>query len=133
MSSKFTESAEKALNNALHLAENFGHTYVGSEHILLALAEDKDSRAAEMLAECGADNEKIRNAIADYSGCGEKTKLTARDLTPKCREIIANAHAISVSNGAPQVYPEHILTALCEDKGSVASKILRKFRVNLKS
>lgn len=132
MSIKFTESAGKALENALHLAEEFGHTYIGSEHILLALAEDKGSQAAEMLARCGVDNEKIRNAIVDYSGSGEKTKLTPRDLTPKCRKIISDAYEISVSNGASQVDTEHILTTLCEEKRSVASEILRKLRVNLK-
>ena len=68
MSNKFTKSAENALNNALSLAEKFGHTYIGSEHLLLALAENKDSRVAQLLASYGIDNEKIKNAIIDECG-----------------------------------------------------------------
>ena len=40
MSKRFTEKAEAALNRSTEIAEGFGHTYIGSEHILLALCED---------------------------------------------------------------------------------------------
>ena len=40
MSSTFSKNAEKALENALHLAESFGHTYAGSDHLLLALSAE---------------------------------------------------------------------------------------------
>ena len=40
MSNNFTAKAENALNRAVILAEELGHTYIGTEHILLALAED---------------------------------------------------------------------------------------------
>ena len=36
----FTESANNALNYAVEAAENLGHTYIGSEHILLGLLSD---------------------------------------------------------------------------------------------
>ena len=45
MSNKFTEKAEKALNNAIPLAQNLGHAYIGSEHILLALSKEQMSLA----------------------------------------------------------------------------------------
>lgn len=40
MSVHFTQDVESALNRSLDLAQGFGHTYIGTEHILLALAED---------------------------------------------------------------------------------------------
>ena len=49
MSNRFTEKAEKALNNAVKTAEEFGHTYIGSEHILLSLARCAESAAAIIL------------------------------------------------------------------------------------
>lgn len=130
MNSKISEGAGKVLNNALCLAEKFGHTYVGSEHLLLALAEVDDSQTAKMLASYGIDNEKIKKAIAENSACGEKTKLTPSDLTPKLCEIIRNAYALSVSNGASQVDIEHFLLAICETE-SQASKILHKLGADL--
>jgi len=49
MSSRFTEKAEKALNGASTVAETLGHTYIGSEHILLSLLKENDSAAAIIL------------------------------------------------------------------------------------
>ena len=45
----FTESANNALNYAVEAAENLGHTYIGSEHILLGLLSDTKTVAASIL------------------------------------------------------------------------------------
>ena len=45
MSNKFTEKAEKVLNSTIPLAQSLGHSYIGSEHILLALSKEEMSLA----------------------------------------------------------------------------------------
>ena len=65
MSNKFTERAERALNNAVKLAENLGHTYIGSEHILLSLAEEGSAGAAAILLRHEIDSEGIKKAIKE--------------------------------------------------------------------
>ena len=45
----FTEKANKALNSAVETAENLGHTYIGSEHLLAGLIKDGDSVATSIL------------------------------------------------------------------------------------
>ena len=49
MNSKFTEIASKALNNAVIIAEKLGHTYIGTEHALLALLYEEGSSSAIIL------------------------------------------------------------------------------------
>ena len=49
MSNNFTIKAENALNKAVSVAEELGHTYIGSEHILLALMQDDTSCAYILL------------------------------------------------------------------------------------
>ena len=49
MSNNFTQKAENALNRAAKIAEELGHTYIGTEHILLAIAEDETSCASILL------------------------------------------------------------------------------------
>ena len=51
---KFTEKAEKALNGAVSLAEELGHTYIGSEHLLLGLLSD-----SRMVSSTALSNKKI--------------------------------------------------------------------------
>ncbi len=44
----FTEKANNALNLALTSAEDMGHTYIGSEHIILGLLKENSGVAAEV-------------------------------------------------------------------------------------
>ena len=86
MSNRFTEKAERALNRASEIAENLGHTYIGSEHILLSLARECDSVASIILSKHKINYEKLYDTVKEYSGFGEKTNLTPRDMTPKSRK-----------------------------------------------
>ena len=63
MSNKFTQKAQNTLNHALNAARDMGHTYIGSEHILLGLLEEKDSIATHLLTSKGASKKEIRNSI----------------------------------------------------------------------
>ena len=46
----FTQSANNALNYSIEAAENFGHTYIGSEHILLGLLSDSKMVSSSILS-----------------------------------------------------------------------------------
>ncbi len=124
MSNRFTEKAERALNTAVKIAEEYGHTYIGSEHVLLSLSEIVDSSAAAILSKHGVTGEKITNAIKEYSGVGLKSTLTPKDMTPCCKKIVENAYRISVRFSASKIGTEHILMAILEEKACVATKLL---------
>ena len=47
-----------------------GHTYIGSEHILLGLMADDASIAAKMLRAHGADRTRVREAVVNMAGEG---------------------------------------------------------------
>ena len=79
----FTEKANKALNLAIESAEEMGHTYVGTEHILLGLLQEQSGVAATVLNDLGvtADEleqmmrQKIEMCIRDSSGTSRSTVL----------------------------------------------------------
>lgn len=124
MSSKFTEKAERALNNAVKCAEKLGHTYIGSEHILLSLVNESTSTASTALLKHEIFPEKLEKSIKEYSGFGSPSVLNPKDMTPRCRRIVENSYRISVRYGAVRIGTEHILLALIEEKDCVAVKIL---------
>lgn len=53
MNEKFTNKAQNALNSALEYAREMGHSYIGSEHLLLGLLSETDSIASR----CSPDAE----------------------------------------------------------------------------
>ena len=55
MQNRFTQKAQQALSAALQSASELGHTYIGSEHLLLGLCADGTSVAAQYLSARGAD------------------------------------------------------------------------------
>ncbi len=124
MSNRFTEKAEKALNNATSVAEGLGHTYIGSEHILLSLLKENDSAASIILAKSSITYAKLLDVVKQYSGSGIRTRLTPKDMTPRCRKIVENSYRISVRYGAMKIGTEHILLSILEEKDSVGVKML---------
>ena len=124
MTNNFTEKAEKALENSVKFAEEYGHTFIGSEHILRALIEDELSCSYALLTKCSANKAKIEKAIKDYSGIGLKSKLSPGDMTPRCRKIIEGAYKNSIKYSSVKIGTEHLLIALLEEKDCVAIKLL---------
>ncbi len=125
MGNRFTDKAEKALNNAVKCAESFGHSYIGSEHILLSICQITESVASVILAKYSITSEKIKKAIKEYSGAGLKSTLSPKDMTPCSKKIIENAYRISVRYNSQKIGTEHILLAILEERDAVAVKILK--------
>ena len=124
MSNRFTEKAERALNNAIKIAEDFGHTYIGSEHILLSLTKESESSACAILTKHEITKSSLEEIIKNYSGTGSKSKLTPKDMTPCCKKIVENSYKVSVRYGAAKIGTEHILLSIMEEKNTVALKLL---------
>ena len=131
MNSKFTEKAEKALNGTVAVAESFGHTYIGTEHVLLSLALEKLSCASVLLARCKVTDTRVSEAMREYAGVGAHTRLSAKDMTPRCRKAVEASYTVSRRFGSACIGTEHILFALLEEKDCVAVKLLRSLGTDL--
>ena len=88
MTNRFTQKAQNALNFSLRIASEMGHTYIGSEHLLLGLLAEDSGVAAHYLKEHGADFEKLKKAIAELSGVGSPSSVSPADMTPRTKMII---------------------------------------------
>ena len=77
--SRFTSTALGAIRLAQENAARLGHSYVGSEHLLLGLAGQEFSPAAMALRKAGADSRCLRAAIAQRVGTGCPPGRSTRD------------------------------------------------------
>ena len=59
----FTPRAKKVLELSLREALQLGHNYIGTEHILLGLMREGEGVAARILADMGADAERVRGRV----------------------------------------------------------------------
>ena len=124
MQSKFTQRAQSTLKYATSEAGSMGHTYVGSEHILLGLAMEKESIAAKVLLSHGISAPVIKGSIISITGEGEKYKVSTSDMTPHAARILERAADIATSSGCAFVGTEHILSAMIRESGCTGLKII---------
>lgn len=120
----FTQKANDVLNLAIKAAENFGHTYVGSEHILVGILKEGTGVGALLLEEKGVSLEKIEELIEKNIGTGTATRLSPDDFTPRSKRIIEVSFQIARGMLNSFVGTEHILLALLRESDSYAVKFL---------
>ncbi len=130
MPKSFTQKATNVLNKSLYLASELGHTYIGSEHLLLALTSETDSVASKLLDARGVSFEVTRDAIRRRIGSGERTRITPRDMTPRTKRIIENAAYQSARFGQSYIGTEHLLYAVASESDSIAVVILGELGVS---
>lgn len=120
----FTQKASEVLNLAIKAAENLGHNYVGSEHILLALVKEEAGVAYSVLDGKGVTAEDIEKFIKNNIGVGNPTRLTPDDFTPRSKRILDVAFQIARSMLHSFVDTEHLLLALLREDDSYAVRFL---------
>ena len=67
---RFTPKAQNTLRLAQAAAEELGHSYVGSEHLLLGLLREEENAARRALQEQAVTGEKVRDVIVEIVGSG---------------------------------------------------------------
>ncbi len=127
----FTEKANKSLNKAVQAAENLGHTYIGSEHLLLGLLSDTGTVAGSVLAANKVSYDHVENYIKQTVGVGVPTSLVPDDFTPRSKNIIETAVSFSRGMGQQLVGTEHVLLSIVREPSCMASQILIQSGVSL--
>ncbi len=124
MNSKFTKKAQNALELSQKYAAELGHTYIGSEHLLMGLVGESDCVAAKLLQSRGADLSRVRDAVASLTGVGSYSVVSPEDMTPRLRKIIEGAARECAGGAQTYIGTEHLLLAICNEQDAVASRIL---------
>ena len=123
---KFTKKAVRIIDSAVSLASEMGHTYVGSEHIILAIASEGNSEAADVLIRNGLTYDDLYSGIIDLVGRGTPSILNHRFFTNAAKRIFENAYVIASDNRRKQATPENILAAVMKDPSCSACTVIRK-------
>ncbi len=120
----FTEKANNALNLAIESAQELGHTYIGTEHVVLGLLREGTGVAASVLGARGITAAGYRDKVVEAESSGEFCRLTPEDFTPRAKKAMEMAMAEAASMQHGYVGTEHILLAVLRDDTSVAVRLL---------
>jgi hypothetical protein len=123
-SDRFTDRALKVVNvHAVAAARELGHSYIGTEHILLAQWGEPESVAVLALERMGVTRESVVEAIGAITPRGDATEPTG-GFTPRAWVALGNTVGEAVGLGHNYVGTEHMLLALLGGVGGMAAQIL---------
>ncbi|MBQ8497297.1 MAG: ATP-dependent Clp protease ATP-binding subunit [Clostridia bacterium] len=131
LQNKFTVTAKNALKGAGEEAGALGHTYIGTEHLLLAITKDKDSVGGGILLTRGIDYHSTRNLIREITGIYDETHPDSSDMTPALRRVIELSSGMAAKYGHHLIGTEDLLLAIIAERESVAVKLLIAQNISL--
>ncbi|MBE6780900.1 MAG: ATP-dependent Clp protease ATP-binding subunit [Ruminococcaceae bacterium] len=127
----FTAKANEALNQAINSAEVLGHTYVGSEHLLLGLLRVGGGVASAVLDRHGVTADAVEELIRSQIGCGTRTRLSPDFFTPRAKQVIEIALSSKASSGKQLVGSEHLLLGILGEGDNFAIRFLNDLGVDV--
>ena len=121
---QFTPRAEEALRLAQEAAEEMGHGYVGTEHILLGLMREEDGIAHRVMREYGMTEDMICTVLERSVGKGLSGAAPSQGLTPRAKSAVELAVSEAMRMGAGYIGTEHLLLGLLREGSNMAIRVL---------
>jgi len=131
--SGFTQKANNAINVAMSQASLLGHTYIGSEHLMLGLLDENSGIAHVVLSQKKIGFDDYKGRIVATVGKGVRTQLTPEDFTPRCKRVLEMSIIKARMLGQSYVGTEHILMVLVKENESYGVKVLTEMGVDPES
>ena len=127
---KFTPRAEEALRLAQEAAEEMGHGYVGSEHLLLGLMREEEGIAHRVMTEYGLTDEMICSILQRTVGTGLAGAAPSQGLTPRAKSVVELAVSESIRTNCTYIGTEHLLMGILREGNNMALRVLRTVGVD---
>jgi len=131
MKEKFTPNAQKVLAVAYELSERMGQSYIGTEHLLIALTQC-DGVAKDILLTNGVQAEKLLELAKQLIVLGGSEEPDGQDsFSPAARRVLQKSEQEANAFGEPLAGTEHILVALIKERMCLAVRLLNTLEINV--
>ncbi len=127
---RFTQNAKKTLHYSGQLAIQMGASYVGTEHLLLAILKNNTSLGARLLSDNKVTLDKINPSllVGTHTSSGISDQMI--DFSETAKKTITLALRVAQEFGQPYAGTEHILFAILSQKNSRAQTILVEIKAD---
>jgi len=122
---RFTEHARALLTRAQEEAQGMGHSYIGTEHLLIATFGSDDFHSTKILAGLNVELDAVRSAIESELGKPAVAKRSQMIPTSRVKRVIEIAFERCGAMNDPRVGTGHILLALAVEGHGIAAHVLK--------
>ena len=127
---KFTDKARKVLVLAQDEARALHQPYVGTEHILLGLIQEKDGLAAQALEGLGVAYDVVVKGIREVASIDEGADVSGHlSFTPRVKRVLENSLREAMQMGQSYISTEHLLLGIVRENEGTALDVLSRLGV----
>ncbi len=131
MKEKFTPNAQQVLAVAYELSEQMGQSYIGTEHLLIALTQC-DGVAKDILLKNGVQAEKLLELAKQLIVLGGGEEPDGMDsFSPMARKVLLQSEQEANAYGEKLAGTEHILVALIKERMCLAVRLLNTLEISV--
>ena len=132
MKENFSKRVQNIIKYGKEEAIRLGHSYVGSEHLLLGLIKLGQGVAVNVLQKMGLDLETVRLEVEKQVGTGPDQKQVGNiPYTPRVKKVLNLASKEAKQLQHTYVGTEHILLGLLREGDGVAARVLKNLDIDI--
>ena len=122
---KFTRRSELAIEKAYEAASELGHSFVGTEHLVLGILREREGLGAHLLCSRGLEEQKLRLSLSRLDGVGA-AKAGGQTLSSRARQAMDQAAKEAAALGQSCIGTEHLLLGILRQPDCGGAAILRE-------
>ncbi len=127
---KFSLRAEQAIENARKAAGEMGHSYVGTEHLLLGILTETGGLGANILSSRGIGERELRRAILELDGAGAPC-IPAQGLSVRAKAAVERASVEANVLHHGYIGTEHLLIGILRQPDCIGSQVIENLGIDL--
>jgi ATP-dependent Clp protease ATP-binding subunit ClpC len=133
MFERFGNRSRLVVVHAQEEARALHHSYIGTEHLLLALVRDHHGTGASVLESMGATEDRVRDRLGHYMPAGDRPDTESGHIpfTPRAKKVLELGLREALLLGHDFIGTEHLLLALIKEEDGLAGQTLRDLGVRL--
>lgn len=125
LAAKFSEATRRTLVSAQEIARRLKHSWVGTEHLLLAvLSGDARTDVVAAASKLGIQFEEAERAVTRLVPRGDAEVVGTIAFTPRTAACLELAQGLAADEGADAIEPRHLLAALAQEGAGVAASVM---------
>jgi len=134
MNRKFSPQVKKIIQHSREEAIRLGHDYIGTEHLLLGMIQDRDSLAIKVLDSLDLDVDELKFKVEEATPRkkGDRTGYNIGNipLNKQAEKVLKVTFLEAKVYKNEEIHPEHLMLSILKHQENIACKLLDKYEVD---
>ena len=128
MNLNFSKMAEEAIKIAGEMSSRLNHSYIGTEHLLIGLAEVENGVASQVMAKHDITTDRVLTMVEQLISPVRPVGIQEMEgFSPRAKQVIESSAKECKKFGSSSIGTEHILIAIIKENDSVDDNFIRDY------